>query len=984
MASSHQSTDSKRSDLMPRQLTSPTPGRPIRLTRVRQNNLKAISVEFPAKKISVVTGVSGSGKSSLVFDTLYAEGQRRYVESLSTYTRQFLEKMPKPDLDGVENIPPAIALEQKNHIVNSRSTVGTQTEIVDYLRLLFAKIGKTQCLQCGSEVKRRDADSLLQWGSTWLVGRKALLVAPLLSDAKAKGPEKKTKGQKKARAPGSLPKRPPLLSLLQVLKEQGFQRVLIQKAPTSFEVLEIEEMDPNSPLPTQAQLYVVVDRLKVDTPPDSSLRARLLDAIEQALAIGQGRLGFYDLSTSAKDGWHLFDQRFACVSCGLEHRLPEPHLFSFNSPLGACSKCSGFGHTLDIDESLVVPDPSKTLKNGAIDPFSKPSLAEWQKDLFRFAERKGISIGKRYRELSASEKKLLWHGDPSDSTFPGILACFETLKRWKYKLHIRVFIRRYQNQTLCTECQGARLKPEALAVKLAGLSIADVLDSSIIRCLEWIRSVLLTPSERKIAQEVFSQVERRLLFLQEVGVGYLTLSRLAKTLSGGEFQRINLATQLGNGLCGTLYVLDEPSIGLHASDTQRLIRVLNQLRDQGNTVVIVEHDLQVMRSADWLLELGPAAGKRGGEIIAQGPAESLIQTPGSLTGKYLSGDFRITRDRPPRPPSKRKLTLQGCRENNLKDLHVDFPLNRLVVVTGPSGSGKSTLVHKTLYLALAQLLERSTESPGRFHRLYGAEQLGGIVLLDQSPIGKSSRSNPATYMKAWDEIRKIYAHQVLSLRRGYMPQHFSFNVDGGRCPICKGEGEITLDMHFMAEIQLPCEECGGKRYKKAILDVTYQGKNVDQLLHTTVDEAYGPFQDKLVLAKKLGLLRDVGLGYLQLGQSATTLSGGEAQRLKIAATLDEKPADNLLYVFDEPTTGLHSEDVGKLMGVIQDLIDAKQSVILIEHHLDVIAQADWVIDLGPGGGTAGGEIVAQGTPEQIMQCPGSLTGVELRAQGYQG
>jgi excinuclease ABC subunit A len=941
----------------------------------------------------VVTGLSGSGKSSLVFDTLYAEGQRRYVESLSTYTRQFLEKMPKPDLDGIENIPPAIALEQKNHVVNSRSTVGTQTETVDYLRLLFAKIGKTQCIDCGGEVKRLNSQSILDWSAAWLLNRKALIVAPIANDhreslnLKSKS-KSKTKSKAKAASPKTakdkLKSTSPTVtgSLFQILKEQGFQRILIKSKSNRFDVLDLEDPIPEGLKIDGCEVFVVVDRLRITDTPDVDTRGRLLDSIDQALAIGHGQLGFYDLSEDAQQKWQLFDNRFACFTCGKEHRLPEPHLFSFNSPLGACAKCSGFGFTLDLDESLVVPDPSNTLKNGAIDPLSKPSNAEWQKDLFRFAERQGISIGKRYRELTASEKKLLWHGDPKDPTFPGIIACFEELKRWKYKLHIRVFVRRYQSQTLCTDCKGARLKPEALAVKIVGKSISEILETSVDDTLHWIRSILLTPNERKIAQEVFSQVERRLSFLQEVGVGYLTLSRLAKTLSGGEFQRINLATQLGNGLCGTLYVLDEPSIGLHAVDTNRLIGVLERLRNQGNTVVVVEHDLEVMRAADFLLELGPGAGKRGGEIIAQGSAADLIATQGSITGKYLSGAFHITRDRPPRGPAKRKLSLQKCREHNLKNLNVEIPLDRLVVVTGVSGSGKSTLVHKTLYNALSKLYYRSTDAPGRFDRLYGADQLGGVILLDQTPIGKSSRSNPATYLKAWDEIRKIYANQVVSLRRGYMPQHFSFNVDGGRCPVCKGEGEITLDMHFMAEVKLPCEECNGKRFKKTVLEITYRGKNVHQLLHTTIDEAFEIFQDRPLLVKKLGILRDVGLGYLNLGQSATTLSGGESQRLKIAATLDDKAADNLLYIFDEPTTGLHSEDVKRLMSVIQDLVDARQSVVMIEHHLDVIAQADWVIDLGPGGGTAGGEIIAQGTPAQLAADPKSVTGVSLKAQGY--
>ncbi|MCM2323941.1 MAG: excinuclease ABC subunit UvrA [Oligoflexia bacterium] len=969
--------------------------RPIRLVGVRQNNLKNITVELPSRKITVVTGLSGSGKSSLAFDTLYAEGQRRYVESLSTYTRQFLEKMPKPDLDSIENIPPAIALEQKNHVVNSRSTVGTQTEIVDYLRVLFAKIGRTFCVRCGGDVRKLDAQSILDWAIDWLPSRKALIVAPIGVAPAAEPPRKKKgvkarKGSKAAKKPAgkaAAPQSASLESLFQVLREQGFQRLLHRnpsRTGAKPEVIDLEEARAADLL--TGELYVVVDRLRLTERADADTRGRLRDSIDQALAIGKGRVGFFDMDAapdSAGDDWKAFESLFSCVSCGLEHRIPEPNTFSFNSPLGACARCSGFGYNLELDEALVVPDPSKTLKNGAVDPFSKPSLSDWQRDLFRFCERQGISIGKRYRELTPAQRKLIWEGSESDKTFPGVIACFEELKRWKYKLHIRVFIRRYQTQSLCPDCQGARLRPEALAVKIGGQSIADVLNTPISDTLEWFKGLALTAAEHKIAHEVLSQVQRRLSFLNEVGVGYLTLSRLAKTLSGGEFQRINLATQLGNGLCGTLYVLDEPSIGLHAADTDRLITVLKRLRDQGNTVVVVEHDLEVMRAADWLVELGPGAGRRGGELIGQGPAETLISVPGSLTGKYLSGAFGVERERAPRPLARKVLKITGCSEHNLKNIDVEIPLERFVVVSGVSGSGKSTLVHKTIHNALSRLFLRTTDPVGRFDRLYGAEQLGGVVLLDQSPIGKNSRSNPATYLKAWDEIRRVLANQVISLRRGYTAQHFSFNVDGGRCPVCKGEGEITLDMHFMAELRLPCEECEGKRFKKTVLDVTYRGKDVNQLLHTTIDEAFELFRDNTILARKLGLLRDVGLGYLQLGQSATTLSGGESQRLKIAAVLDDREAEHLLYVFDEPTTGLHLDDIKKLLAVIQDLVDAGHSVLMIEHQLDVIAQADWVIDLGPSGGLNGGELMAAASPDRLISDDRSVTGAMLRKQGYQ-
>lgn len=957
-----------------------------------------------------------------MFDTLFAEGQRRYIESLSTYTRQFLEKMPKPDLDSIENIPPAIALEQKNHVVSSRSSVGTQTELVDFLRILFAKIGQTHCIDCGDAVRSWNAQAILNWAARWLPGKKALIIAPIaaLKDTKV---EKKVNASKADKIRNSSQGSSPSSSharetLFQILKEQGYQRLLWQRPDSEAEVLDLNEIldgsfnadelnkskrktsasqqkTPDLSKFSEGELFVVVDRLFITQslnitdpadPTSTDTRGRLLDSIDQALALGRGRMGFFDFSQKSSQNWSqsdtykFFEQRFACEKCNKEHRIPEPHLFSFNSPLGACPKCTGFGYTLDLDESLVVPDPSKTIKNGAIDPFSKPSFADWQKDLFRFAERHGISIGRRYRELTAPERKLLWEGDPMDKTFPGIFACFEELKRWKYKLYVRVFIRRYQNQTLCTSCQGARLTPEALAVKIGDRSINDILVLPVSDALKWIQGLSLSTHEKKIAQEPLAQVTRRLSLLEEVGIGYLTLSRQTKTLSGGEFQRVNLATQLGNGLCGTLYVLDEPSIGLHASDTRRLIKILERLRNQGNTVVIVEHDLDVMKAADWLVELGPGAGKNGGNLVAQGTAQSLINNPGSLTGKYLAGTTVLKRERPPRPPFSKSLTLTGCREHNLKNITVELPLERFVVVTGVSGSGKSTLVHKTLHNALARLFYRSNEKAGNFDRLYGAEALQGVVLLDQSPIGKTSRSNPATYLKAWDELRRIYASQALSLRRGYTPQHFSFNVDGGRCPVCKGEGELTLDMHFMAEVKLPCEECQGRRFKKTILEVVFRGKNIDQLLRTTIDEAYELFSDQPVLRKKLGLLRSVGLGYLNLGQSSTTLSGGESQRLKIAATLMDTSAKtaNMLYIFDEPTTGLHLEDIRKLLVVIQDLVDGKNSVLMIEHHLDVIAQADWVIDLGPGGGDKGGELIAFGAPETLMLDPNSITGRALK------
>ncbi|HTL12144.1 MAG TPA: excinuclease ABC subunit UvrA, partial [Bdellovibrionota bacterium] len=869
-------------------MAAPQP-RPIRLTRVRQNNLKGVTVEFPARKWTVVTGLSGSGKSSLAFETLYAEGQRRYVESLSTYTRQFLEKMPKPDLDAVENIPPSIALEQRNTVLNSRSSVGTQTEVVDYLRLLFARAGETKCSVCGGEVRKIAPATVLDEALKWFVGKAAAVAAPLPGPGAAR-PEAKAKKGKTAKTTKKSSKaasgEPDVAAYLRLHHEQGFRRVLWKSGKKGFEAIDLDELAagglklPPKEAFANREVLLVVDRfkLKSDSGSDQDTRSRLLDSIDQALKMGRDTVALVSLDTEEV---RSFECRFACIRCSTPHREPEPDLFSFNSPLGACPRCSGFGFNLEIDEAKVVPDPSKTLKNGAIDPLSKPSNEDIQKNLFRFAERHGISIGKRYRELTPAQRKLLWEGDPEDDTFTGIAAFFEHLARKKYKLHVRVFIRRYQSQSLCPECKGARLRPDALNVFVGGRTLPQVLDLSITDALAWATGLKLEGAKAVIARDILEQVRKRLEFLAAVGVEYLTLSRLTRTLSGGEFQRINLATQLGNGLCGTLYVLDEPSIGLHPADTERLIDVLRGLRDQGNTLVVVEHDLEVMKAADWLVELGPGAGRRGGEIMAVGTSEDLQRTQGSLTGKYLGGSFRVERARSPRGPSSRRLKITGCAEHNLQGVTAEFPLERLVVVTGVSGSGKSTLVHKTLYNALARLFRSDgweALQPGKFDQLYGAENLNGVVLLDQRPIGRSSRSNPATYLKAWDEVRRIYANQSVSLRRGYTPQHFSFNVDGGRGPVCKGEGEITVDMHFMAEIRLPCEECEGRRFKKDVLDVTYRGKSVHQLLETTLDEAYELFRDHPGLARKFQVLRDVGLGYLQVGQSATTLSGGESQR----------------------------------------------------------------------------------------------------------
>ncbi len=933
----------------------------IKLRGARVNNLKNISVDIPLKKFTIVTGVSGSGKSSLAFDTLYAEGQRRYVESLSTYTRQFLEKMDKPDIDSIDHIAPSIALEQKNHVMNSRSTVATQSELYDYFRVLYSKIGHTFCVKCDEEIKAENPNSVSAQLNQDHSGARCYIAAPV--DEKMVNKKNWQDFRKNT-------------------LQSGFERILIQNKK-DFEVVEISalEKQPES----FDKIYIVIDRLVINNE-----GSRLLEAIETGFMQGAGVV---NIAIVQEPKWKIlqFSNKYVCQSCGESYAKPEAHLFSFNSALGACSSCSGFGFNLELDEELIVPDKSKTLRNGAVDPFTKPAYTEWHDDLLKFCEKNKISTSKKYSDLTKEQKNLIWKGDGSKKGFQGIEGCFEELKSWKYKVHVRVFIRRYQTARICSVCKGARLKPNALNVflvyeqekKKKRINISDLASLSIKNCNELFvflnsEKTSLTRFERDAAKDVMAQVSGRLNFLNDVGVGYLTLNRLSKTLSGGECQRISLATQLGNKLCSTLYVLDEPSIGLHPADTSKLITLMHKLRDHGNTLVVVEHDLDVIAAADYMIELGPHAGSKGGEVIVHDELSKAAKAGGCLTGKYLSGAFSIEPRRTQRRPSPQKFKLVGACENNLKDVTVEFPIHQLIAVTGLSGSGKTTLVHKTIHNALARLYRRENLEVGKFQRLYGADLFEDVVLLDQKPIGKSARSNPATYLKLWDDIRKIYSNQSLSLRRGYTPQYFSFNVDGGRCPVCKGEGEITLDMHFMSEIKLPCEECEGRKFKKAVLEVEYKKKNIFDLLCTTIDECIDLFREYPSVSSKLQIMKKVGLGYLALGQSSTTLSGGEAQRLKVASILLEKNSSNMLYIFDEPTTGLHIDDVKKLLDVLHDLVDQKNTVMVIEHNLELISQADYIIDLGPGGGVNGGDILVSGTVEDVMNCDASLTGNYLK------
>ena len=949
---------------------------PIKLRGVRQNNLKNIDIEIPQKKLTVMTGLSGSGKSTLAFETLYAEGQRRYVESLSTYTRQFLDKMPKPVLDHIENIPPAIALEQRNTVMNSRSTVATQTEMLDFLRIFISKLGTMSCENCGSPVLEVSGELLKNKILAHGIGKKFALLAPLAFRNETKSKSVTI-----------------LESYFAILQEQGFRRIYWNKTKEWIVLEEVKEKGLPKKLSLEslhnAELFLLMDRFNFSEfkklgDLDSDAISRFSDSFEQTLRYGQEKLCFLELdSMETRD----FQTGFVCLDCNTSYPLPTPQLFSYNSPLGACTKCNGFGYTLDLSEAKIIPHPKKALNNGAIDPLDKPSNKVEYKAFLKFCQKNGISPTQSYADLNPSQKKLVWNH---------VEEFFTMLEDYKYKFHIRIFIRRYQHPTECTLCNGSRLKPAALRIKVRDKNIGDLLKLPISDLKIWFEKLNPSANEKALLKDLYPQIQRRLDFLCRVGVSYLTLNRMTRTLSGGEFQRISLATHLGNGLCGTLYVLDEPTIGLHPHDINMLLDILRELRDQGNTLVVVEHETKILEDADWIIELGPDAGIKGGNVIAQGTPEA-VKKQDCRTARFLFPKSKETkRTFPLRKNKTSAINLTGCTENNLKNIDVEFPLQKLVVVTGVSGSGKTTLVHQTLAKALAiHLGERELEedenqddelvsSVGAYQKISGFERIQNLILLDQKPIGKNSRSNPATYMKAWDEVRKIYSNQALAVARGYTPGFFSFNVDGGRCPTCKGEGEIAIDMHFMAEVKLVCEDCEGKRFIKPVLDVTFKNKSISDLLFTTIDEAFHLFHEYEDLRSKIQLLKEVGLGYLQLGQPGPTLSGGEAQRLKIAKSLsDEKnqngsKSSNDLFILDEPTTGLHQDDVMKLMEVLHQLVERGKSVILIEHNLDVIGNSDYVIDLGQEGGAKGGYLIAQGTPEELKSHPDSKTGMALK------
>ena len=910
----------------------------ILIKGAKLHNLKDITVGIPRNQLVVITGLSGSGKSSLAFDTLYAEGQRRYVESLSSYARQFLGRLDKPKVDNIIGIAPAIAIEQKVNTSNPRSTVGTSTEIYDYLKLLFARIGKTYSPISGNEVKKHTVTDVVEAALAYPDGTKLLLLAPI-----------------------SIPKDRTVEQVLKLLLQQGYARILHQG-----EVIRLEEDNLPKKL---GKFQLVVDRIVVQHNED--FQHRLADAVETAFFEGKGECMLQEVESEVLKH---FSNRFEMD--GITFLEPNVHLFSFNNPYGACPECDGYGDTIGLDEDLIVPNTGLSVYENAIYPWRGETMSWFRDQLVNNAYKFDFPIHKPWYELSAEQRQLVWDGN---KYFTGLTDFFKELEEKSYKIQNRVLLARYRGKTRCHSCHGRRLRKEANYVKIQGKSISDLVEISIEKLQAFFRELTLSPYEQEVAKRLLIEINSRLQFLSDVGLGYLTLNRKSNTLSGGESQRINLATSLGSSLVGSMYILDEPSIGLHPRDTHRLIKVLRSLRDLGNTVIVVEHDADIMKAADYIIDIGPEAGTHGGEVVAAGTYEQLLKAD-TLTGKYLSGRLSIE------PPKKRRtsphyISLIGCRENNLKNIDVSFPLDMLTVVTGVSGSGKSTLIKKLLYPAMQKELNASNEKIGQFTRIEGKyKQLQSVEFVDQNPIGKSSRSNPITYLKVYDDIRNLYANQKLAKMRNFSAKHFSFNVDGGRCEVCKGEGEVTIEMQFMADVHLTCEACGGKRFKKEVLEITYEGKNIDDLLNTTIDDAVAFFaaHKQTKIAEKLKPLQDVGLGYVTLGQSSSTLSGGEAQRIKLASFLSKSESkEKVLFIFDEPTTGLHFHDIRKLLDSLQALIEKGHSVIVIEHNLEMIKCADYIIDLGLEGGEKGGSIIAKGTPEEIAKCKESYTGKAL-------
>ncbi|HJZ75220.1 MAG TPA: excinuclease ABC subunit UvrA [Vicinamibacterales bacterium] len=963
----------------------------------RTHNLKNIDVTLPVGKLVIVTGVSGSGKSSLAFDTIYAEGQRRYVESLSAYARQFLERMEKPDVDRIDGIAPAIAIRQKNSVRNPRSTVGTTTEIHDYMRLLYARVGRTFCRNCGREVVRETAEVVasqlaeLAAGTRLLIGfdlpvvetsgvsadvvevdELAEVVEPDEAEAtSAQGsllPAGNGNGDARRSASAAATSTTAVTSTIATLRKKGFARLLVGDRAVGIDDVDIAS------LPDRTLLKVVVDRVQVN---GDELRQRLTDSVETAYLEGGGAAWAIEQSQAAGQPQvtHLFSERFECRRCSITYEDPQPRLFSFNNPFGACPTCHGFGNVIELDMDLVVPDPSKSIQQGAIEPWSKPHYRAQLAELKRAAKKARIRLDVPWSELTNEEKTFVVEG--SDE-FDGVRGFFRWLERKKYKVHVRVFLSRYRGYLTCPDCGGARLRREARDVRVAGRTIDQVSALTVLQAQAFFAELQLSEKEQAIAEKVLKEIQRRLSFLSDVGLDYLSLDRLSSTLSGGEAQRINLATSLGSALVGTLYVLDEPSIGLHSRDNLRLIAILRQLRDQGNTVLVVEHDADMIKVGDHIVDLGLGAGEQGGRVVYSGSLDGLMQEARSLTSKYLRQELAIPVPQTRRRGMGQKIKLTGATEHNLKHVDIAIPLNTLTVVTGVSGSGKSTLVHDVLYAAIKRAKGAWEKRVGTFAKLEGVEYISDAVLVDQAPIGRTPRSNPVTYLKAFDPIRELFAATKDARSRGLTSSHFSFNVPGGRCEACQGEGEVRVEMQFLADVFVPCDQCDGKRFKPQVLEVRYRGRTIHQVLDLTVREALTFFSSSPKVLRRLQVLDEIGLGYLRLGQPATTLSGGEAQRIKIAAHLSSHGGERLLYILDEPTTGLHFDDIAKLLTAFKKLLEAGHTLLVIEHNLDVIKTADFVIDLGPEGGEEGGTVVTTGTPEQIAQCDASHTGRYLR------
>ena len=934
----------------------------IEIKNARVNNLKNVSLKVPRDKFIVVAGVSGSGKSSLAFDTLYAEGQRRYVESLSSYARQFLGRMSKPECDYIKGLPPAIAIEQKVIARNPRSTVGTSTEIYEYLRLLFARIGHTYSPVSGQEVKKHTTEDIISCIKQYGEGTRFVVLSPIhIAEGRT------------------------LEQQLKMYVQEGFARVWIKSDFMRIEDLLEDEASLKS---NSEDMMLLIDRLSVDFSKDAV--SRLIDSVETAFYEGNGECRLMFLPSNIS---YDFSTRFEAD--GIRFEEPNDNMFSFNSPLGACPTCEGFGKIIGIDEKLVIPNSALSVYDGCVQCWHGEKMKMWQDEFCRRAAKDNFPIFEPYYNLTQKQKDMLWHGLPSDKERDehervSIDDFFQMVKENQYKIQYRVLMSRYRGKTTCPDCHGTRLKPESNYVKINGMSITDLVEMPIANLYQWFLNLQLSEQEEMIARRLLTEIRNRLEFIVNVGLGYLTLNRQSSTLSGGESQRINLTTSLGSSLVGSLYILDEPSIGLHSRDTYRLIKVLKDLRDIGNTVVVVEHDEEILRAADYLIDIGPDAGRLGGEIVFQGNTEDIgkltkdnsidYQSSKSYTVRYLTGQESI-----PLPAGRRpwnmSILLKGARMNNLKGIDVKFPLNVMTVVTGVSGSGKSSLVKGILYPALKRHLSEVAEQPGEYIALEGDwEQIKHVEMVDQNPIGKSTRSNPATYVKAYDAIRQLFADQPLAKQMGFSPQYFSFNADGGRCDECKGAGVITVEMQFMADLSLECEACHGKRFKKDILDVQFHEKNIDDVLEMTVSEAiefFDQYNEKLI-ADRLRPLDAVGLGYIKLGQSSSTLSGGENQRVKLAYYIGQERQEPTLFIFDEPTTGLHFHDIRRLLSAFDALIERGHSIIVIEHNMDIIKCADHVIDLGPEGGAAGGFIVCEGTPEDIAKCEKSITGRFLK------